>query len=57
MVGGGQFTRVVLRPRVTVAPGTDLARARALHDEAHALCYIARSVRFPVEHEPEVRVA
>ena len=54
--GGGRFTRVVLRPAVTVAPGSDVDRARALHDRAHALCFIARSVRFPVEHEPDVRV-
>ena len=53
--GSGRFTRVVLRPLVTVAPGTDVERARALHDRAHAMCYIARSVDFPVEHEPEIR--
>jgi organic hydroperoxide reductase OsmC/OhrA len=53
--GAGQFSRVVLRPLVTVAEGTDLARARALHADAHAKCFIARSVRFPVEHEPEFR--
>jgi organic hydroperoxide reductase OsmC/OhrA len=55
--GAGQFSRVVLRPVVTVSAGSDLARARALHHEAHAMCYIARSVSFPVEHEPEVHTA
>ena len=55
--GGGRFVSVVLRPVVTVAPGSDVARARALHGRAHALCYIASSVSFPVTHEPEVRVA
>ena len=53
--GAGQFSRVVLRPTVTVAPGADVARARALHHDAHAMCYVARSVNFPVEHEPEIR--
>jgi organic hydroperoxide reductase OsmC/OhrA len=53
--GAGQFSRVVLRPTVTLAPGADVARARALHHDAHAMCYIARSVSFPVEHEPETR--
>ena len=53
--GAGRFTRVVLRPIVTLAPGADLARARALHDDAHAMCYIARSMNFPVEHDPEIR--
>jgi organic hydroperoxide reductase OsmC/OhrA len=52
--GAGQFTRVVLRPAVTLAPGADVARARALHHDAHAMCYVARSVNFPVEHEPEI---
>jgi peroxiredoxin-like protein len=46
------FTKVVLRPVVTVKRGTDLAKARALHAEAHASCFIARSVNFPVTTEP-----
>ncbi len=50
--GGGRFTRVTLRPRVTVAEGSDAALARSLHAAAHARCFIARSVGFPVEHEP-----
>jgi organic hydroperoxide reductase OsmC/OhrA len=50
--GEGRFTRVVLRPQITVAAGTDLARAGALHHQAHAKCFIANSVNFPVEHEP-----
>ncbi len=50
--GGGRFTQVTLRPRVTVAPGADLGLALALHDRAHAGCFIASSVNFPVRHEP-----
>jgi organic hydroperoxide reductase OsmC/OhrA len=26
--------------------------ADRLHDEAHRLCFIARSVNFPVRHQP-----
>ncbi len=52
--GAGQFERVVLRPRVTIAAGSDAARALQLHHEAHAKCFIARSVNFPVDHEVEV---
>jgi len=55
--GGGHFTEVILRPRVAVAPGADLAKARALHKDAHANCFIANSVNFPVRNEPEVREA
>lgn len=51
---GYQFTRVVLRPVVTVRSGSDLSKARALHEEAHAACFIARSVSFPVTHEARV---
>ncbi|HWP35716.1 MAG TPA: OsmC family protein [Thermodesulfobacteriota bacterium] len=54
--GGGRFTEVVLRPVVTVRPGADAALARALHERAHHLCFIARSVNFPVRCEPRIRV-
>ena len=52
--GSGNFQRVILRPKVTIAPGSDLAKARELHAAAHAKCFIARSMNFPVEHEPDV---
>lgn len=55
--GSGQFVRVVLRPRVTLAPGSDGERARALHNAAHEKCFLARSVRFAVSHEPTIIVA
>ena len=55
--GGGRFSKVVLRPRVTIQLGADLDMAKRLHAEAHAKCFIANSVNFPVEHEPEVTVA
>jgi organic hydroperoxide reductase OsmC/OhrA len=51
--GAGQFTRVVLRPKVTIAAG-DPAKAKELHHDAHRVCFIARSVNFPVEHEAEI---
>ena len=52
--GEGRFVRAVLRPRVTIAPGSDAIRARELHREAHAKCFIAQSVNFPVDCEPEI---
>jgi organic hydroperoxide reductase OsmC/OhrA len=55
--GGGHFVEVVLRPVVTARAGAAPARARALHERAHDLCFIASSVRFPVRCEPELRVA
>jgi organic hydroperoxide reductase OsmC/OhrA len=55
--GGGHFTEVTLRPAVTVAEESMAEAARELHDRAHALCYIASSVKFPVRHEPEIRAS
>lgn len=55
--GGGKFEEVVLRPVVTIEAGSDPATAARLHERAHALCFIARSVNFPVRCEPEIREA
>ena len=55
--GGGHFTEVILRPRVTVADETMAAKAQELHEEASKKCFIASSVNFPVRHEPSVTVA
>ncbi len=49
------FTDLLLRPRATIVGDRDLALA--LHDEAHHLCFIARSVNFPVRHQAEVAIA
>lgn len=54
--GKVRFTEVVLRPRVTISAG-DAERARALHEKAHAYCFIANSVNFPVRHEPTIQIA
>ena len=52
--GSGEFVRVVLRPAVKISTDGDVARARALHAEAHHLCFIARSVKFPVDMVAEI---
>lgn len=52
--GAGRFLRATLRPRIRVAPGSDLATARRLHHEVHRYCFIARSVNFPVAYEATV---
>lgn len=54
--GSGQFSRVVLRPVVTVADRSMRLGAENVHADAHARCFIARSVNFPVGHEPTVHV-
>lgn len=55
--GSGLFTEVVLRPVIHVTAADMVSSALDLHDRAHALCFIARSVRFPVRHEPTVVAA
>lgn len=49
--GEGRFVHAVLRPKITVESGADLAKADALHVEVHDYCFIARSVNFPVRYE------
>ncbi|TLM87447.1 OsmC family protein [Pseudarthrobacter sp. NamE5] len=54
--GSGQFERVTLRPQVTVTNADHLELAGQMHHEANLLCFIARSVNFPVEHQPQTVV-
>lgn len=53
--GSGEFTSVLLRPRVRISSG-DPELANALHEEANRVCFIARSVNFPVRHEGSILV-
>jgi len=55
--GIGQFTIVTLRPVVGVAAASMVVAARAIHADANASCFIARSVNFPVAHEPRVFIS
>lgn len=51
--GSGEFTEVVLHPRITLADISRREEADALHEEAHHMCFIARSVSFPVAVEAD----
>ena len=55
--GSGQFSSVILRPSVAITPESNAEKALTLHHEAHHLCFIANSVRFPVRHEPVIQPA
>jgi organic hydroperoxide reductase OsmC/OhrA len=50
--GSGQFESVTLNPRVTVADAAQVELSEQLHREANQVCFIARSVNFPVLHSP-----
>lgn len=52
--GAGRFTSATLHPRVTVARGTDIDAANAIHGRIHDVCFIARSVNFPISYQPQV---
>ena len=66
--GSGRFAEVTLHPTVTIAAGgdgtdgtdgtddADLKRAEALHGRVGDYCFIARSINFPLHHEPTTRV-
>lgn len=54
---GGRFTRVLLRPRVTVSDPAHVGMMPQLHREAGEACFIASSVNFPVDHEAVTTVA
>ena len=52
--GSGQFEHVTLYPRVVVSEPSMKEKAASLHLQANKMCFIARSVTFPVRHHPEV---
>lgn len=52
--GSGAFTSVVLHPAVEVSEQSDRALAQELHHKAHEMCFLARSVNFPVTCEPTI---
>lgn len=55
--GSGEFVSVTLRPRVLILEDDKRAQATDLHHEAHSLCFISRSVNFPVEVAATVSTA
>jgi len=52
--GSGQFTKITLKPLVTIQEENKITLAKALHHEANKYCFIANSVNFPVLHDAEV---
>lgn len=52
--GAGQFISVLLRPHVTVSAASDEVKAMELHQQAHDMCFISRSVNFSVTNSPTI---
>ncbi|MFK5996498.1 MAG: OsmC family protein [Rhodobacterales bacterium] len=51
--GSGQFSGVLLSPVVTIAAG-GAELAKQLHGKVGALCFVARSVNFPIKHDATI---
>lgn len=50
--GSGKFIEVTLFPLVTVAENAMIEMANELHKKANEFCFIANSVNFTVQHQP-----
>ncbi|WJY16319.1 OsmC family protein [Pectobacteriaceae bacterium CE90] len=51
--GAGRFVSVTLKPKVTLRSRSNEELATSIHDRIHKVCFIARSVNFPVFCEPK----
>jgi len=54
--GAGRFLSAQLNPVITVDAGTDIGLATQIHGRIHEVCFIARSVNFPVTIKPKFRL-
>ena len=52
--GKWRITQVTLRPKISIAAGSDPATARDLVEQAHEGCFVARSVSCEVVNEPQI---
>jgi len=50
--GSGAFARIVLRPRIKLAAASSEDKARALHHDAHSMCFVANSLKCEIATEP-----
>lgn len=55
--GVTRFTEIVLRPRLTVPPGTDRNRALSILEKSERACLVSASLSTPIRLEPELVVA
>lgn len=53
--GPTRFTEIVLRPRLTVAPGTDRARAVSVLEKSEKTCLVSQSLSTPIRLQPEIK--
>ncbi|MGB5417272.1 OsmC family protein [Algibacter sp.] len=54
--GSGHFSKVSLKPVVTIKNASQIELAKTLHTKANSLCFIANSCNFPIEHFAEIKM-
>jgi peroxiredoxin-like protein len=52
--GGVRFTEIVLRPRLTLAPGADRERALRVMEKSEKACLVSASLVTAIRLEPEI---
>lgn len=52
--GTGDFSSVILHPKVLISETSDPELAHELHEEANRYCFIANSLKLRVEHRPSI---
>lgn len=55
--GVTRFTEIVLRPKLTVPPGTDRERALRVLEKSEKGCLVSASLSTPIRLEPEIQEA
>jgi organic hydroperoxide reductase OsmC/OhrA len=55
--GVTRFTEIVLRPRLTLAPGADRTRALWVLEKSEKTCLVSASLSTPVRLDPEIAEA
>jgi peroxiredoxin-like protein len=52
--GVTRFTQITLRPRITLAPGTDRGRTLRVLEKSEKACLVSASLATPISLEPEI---
>lgn len=54
--GSGEFVSITLRPQVTITDGSMTALAEKIHGDVGQMCFIARSIKTPINHHTTVLI-
>lgn len=52
--GSGKFSKIVLRPSISISPESDKKLAESLHNKAHEMCFLANSCNFSIHVEASI---